>query len=435
MATTAKKLITILLALLLISASQTPFALAQGDLYITDDLVYFSENSFVENVPVMIYATAGNNSIEDLLGTIKFWNETLGTQISTDQPVSALAGSTDTVFASWYPPAGTQTVSITVYPWNNEGDDSSNNTVWKEIYVDYDTDGDGVGNTDDSDDDNDGYNDDEDDFPLDGNEWKDTDGDGLGNNTDTDDDNDGTTDEQDEMPLDFEETEDTDNDGIGNNADADDDGDRLADEYEVLIGTDPLNDDTDGDGTNDGEDDFPGDSEEWEDYDNDGIGDNADTDDDNDGVLDEEDTDPHNQGPTIDISGIPLIPLKNQEITIDASSSYDEDGEVQSYKWLTDDIEGQDYYFEAVYEETGKKTIQLTITDDSGESRTTDIIIRVYSPTFLIFLGLFIIILLSLAFYTISKYSPIAKLRTPVKTPVAKKKATTKKKKPTKKKS
>ena len=44
--------------------------------------------------------------------------------------------------------------------------------------------------------------------------------------------------------------------------------------------------DTDGDGVPNDEDAFPNDPSEWIDSDEDGIGDNADTDDDNDGILD-----------------------------------------------------------------------------------------------------------------------------------------------------
>ena len=63
---------------------------------------------------------------------------------------------------------------------------------------------------------------------------------------------------------------DTDNDGIGNNADTDDDGDGVADTADAF----PLNKD------------------ESVDTDGDGIGNNADTDDDGDGILDAADPDP-----------------------------------------------------------------------------------------------------------------------------------------------
>lgn len=406
---------------------------AGGDLYLSDSSVYFSTEYFVENTPVMIYATAGNDANTDLLGTIQFWNNTTGTQISSDQPISALAGSTDTVFVSWTPPAGTQQISITVYPWDSTGDDSSNNTIYRTVTVDYDTDGDGVGNNDDTDDDNDGTPDYEDAFPLNSGEWIDTDGDGIGNNADTDDDNDGTPDTEDEMPTDYNETLDTDGDGIGDNADSDDDGDGIPDTEEVY--TDPLDEDSDHDGVSDSEDAFPLDSEEWADYDNDGVGDNADPDDDNDGLSDDEDQYATNKGPIIRIDkGFP-IHLTGQTITIDATNSYDEDGQIGEFEWREGD---ETISTEGIYEmtslESGKRTLTLTVADNTGETRTAEVDIRVYSKGFVIFLGLFIIILLCLAFYIISRYSPRAKQAKPIKTEVVKavkatKKAPAKKKK------
>jgi len=74
----------------------------------------------------------------------------------------------------------------------------------------------------------------------------------------------------DAFPLDPSEWFDTDNDGIGNNADTDDDGDGVADT----------------------EDSFPLDSSEIMDTDGDGIGNNADMDDDGDGIPDREDLAP-----------------------------------------------------------------------------------------------------------------------------------------------
>ena len=77
-------------------------------------------------------------------------------------------------------------------------------------------------------------------------------------------DGDGIADIYDTFPNDAKESIDTDNDGIGNNADTDDDND----------------------GVDDNQDAFPLDVNESIDTDNDGIGNNADTDDDNDGILD-----------------------------------------------------------------------------------------------------------------------------------------------------
>ena len=89
------------------------------------------------------------------------------------------------------------------------------------------------------------------------------------------------------------ERDDTDGDGIGDNADQDDDGDDWSDALEEMCLTDALSAtsvplDTDSDGicdTIDEDDDddlvpdfddiFPLDSKEWEDLNNDGLGDNG----------------------------------------------------------------------------------------------------------------------------------------------------------------
>jgi len=170
--------------------------------------------------------------------------------------------------------------------------------IGRDPIVEYDSDGDGVGDATDPDDDNDTVLDPDDAFPTDATESEDTDGDGVGNNADFDDDNDGLSDEEeialgtntllgdtdsdgvsdltDDLPLDPLETVDTDSDGLGNNADTDDDGDSLSDDDEVGISTNPLVRDTDQDGVDDGDDLFPLDSAESADSDLDGVGDNAD---------------------------------------------------------------------------------------------------------------------------------------------------------------
>jgi VCBS repeat-containing protein len=85
-----------------------------------------------------------------------------------------------------------------------------------------------------------------------------------------DSDDDGVPDDDDEFPDDANETADSDDDGTGDNADTDDDND----------------------GTPDTEDAFPTDPAETLDTDDDGIGNNADTDDDGDGVADADDPAP-----------------------------------------------------------------------------------------------------------------------------------------------
>gem|GEM_PF-5656988 len=197
-----------------------------------------------------------------------------------------------------------------------------------------DTDNDGTGNNADTDDDNDSVLDTSDAFPLNASESVDTDSDGTGNNADTDDDNDSVLDASDAFPLDVTESVDTDNDGTGNNADTDDDGDGLSDANEALVGTNPLLTDsnnngtsdasedsdsdgvnnlaeqtkgtnpsladTDSDGVNDANDALPLNPSESVDTDNDGTGNNADTDDDGDSVLDTSDAFPLDPNESVD---------------------------------------------------------------------------------------------------------------------------------------
>jgi hypothetical protein len=107
-------------------------------------------------------------------------------------------------------------------------------------------------------------------------------GNGLLNQDDFPDrDGDGVADEVDAFPDDAAETADFDNDGIGNNADTDDDNDGVTDDVDQM----PFN------------------AAESLDSDADGIGNNADTDDDGDGVADDMDAFPLNFEESADTDG------------------------------------------------------------------------------------------------------------------------------------
>lgn len=93
---------------------------------------------------------------------------------------------------------------------------------------------------------------------------RDTDNDGVGDREDLDDDNDGVNDTQDQFPTDPSKTRDTDGDGIDDSVDSDDDNDGLYDFEEDKIGTNPKKYDTDGDGVGDKQDAFPLDPKRWE---------------------------------------------------------------------------------------------------------------------------------------------------------------------------
>ena len=117
-------------------------------------------------------------------------------------------------------------------------------------------------------------------------------------------DGDGVPDSSDVFPNDPSETSDFDGDGLGDNADTDDDND----------------------GVEDIEDAFPFDPTETTDTDGDGIGNNEDADDDNDGLSDEEElalgTDPE----LVDTDGDGVDDL-NDQYPLDPNESADSDGD------------------------------------------------------------------------------------------------------------
>ena len=157
-----------------------------------------------------------------------------------------------------------------------------------------DFDGDGICDPVDEDDDSDGVEDEEDDFPMDPEEWVDGDEDGVGNNADAfpedgtewnDSDADGVGDNSDVFPEDGTEWSDFDGDGVGDNSDvfienpwewSDSDGDGVGDNSDVFPERAGEWQDTDGDGFGENEDAFPLDVGEWNDTDGDGVGDNSD---------------------------------------------------------------------------------------------------------------------------------------------------------------
>ncbi len=213
----------------------------------------------------------------------------------------------------------------------NEYDCQSNPLDESSLPLDFDNDH--VCDIEDDDDDGDGTLDDFDPFPLDSTEWSDLDKDGIGDIKDKDDDGDSwddlvepncgsdpddansipadfdrdhicdilDVDDDDDLVLDIEdafplnptESKDNDGDGIGDNSDTDADGDSWPNSAELICVSDPLdsssmpNDydgdfncdlidpDDDNDNYIDIEDVFPKNSEEWEDLNKDGLGDNG----------------------------------------------------------------------------------------------------------------------------------------------------------------
>lgn len=280
---------------------------------------------------VRIYVTVHNNSYFDLSGVVKIYDEKTSSFIGADQPVSILSQGTDDVFIDWNADSiGQHLIAVRVTPWNSDGDNPSNNKVTKSVYVDVDSDRDGIGDASDPDDDNDGTPDVSDAFPHNPHESNDTDGDGIGDNEDEDDDGDGVSDIEDLFPTDPNESKDTDGDGIGDNKDL-----------------------------------FPYNSNEWLDSDADGIGDNADPDDAN-----------HGPQPFIQLSDSKVH--TKEVITFNALKSRDPDGEIVDYHWdFGDGTETTGAIIDHVFEKPGHFIVALRVVDNKGEFRTQEIEINV----------------------------------------------------------
>jgi hypothetical protein len=159
----------------------------------------------------------------------------------------------------------------------------------------------------------------------------------------TDSDNDGYQDGSDDFPNNPLEWFDTDSDSVGNNEDTDDDGDGIPDVEEDE--SDPINKNTDYDGYDDPVDEFPADSDEWSDHDNDGIGDNSDTDNDNDGYPDHmeknEGTDPYDHDSTPDDYDNDFSPdSTDNDIDGDGVINYYDDFPYNESEWEDNDMDG-----------------------------------------------------------------------------------------------
>ncbi|PIZ74276.1 hypothetical protein COY07_00920 [Candidatus Peregrinibacteria bacterium CG_4_10_14_0_2_um_filter_43_11] len=365
-----------------------------------EDVVFPS--TIIAGETVRLYATITNNSIYDLKGVVRFYDELAQEFIKTDQPISALAGGTDSVFVDWDSfVMGSHPISVRAVPWEEDPDNPDNNKITKTIYVDQDNDSDGIPNLTDPDDDNDGTPDTQDAFPFNPNESLDTDHDGIGNNEDTDDDNDGVSDIEDVFPLDSGESVDSDGDGVGDNSDA-----------------------------------FPNDPGEAYDSDHDGLGDNDDPDDNNHGpvavigssysgrsyrLVDNAETqgggngggiqpldmsaDNKNTGPMPPDAAIitPEKPLVSDVIkvsvgdliTFNALRSYDPDGNIASVEWSFDNESSQaGIVVEHAFRKVGVHTAKVKITDNKGEWREETITVKVMPGWVTILMGILFVILI-----------------------------------------
>lgn len=396
------------LSLLALSTLLIPVGIANaasGDLVLYENGITFDSTFFTEGTNIRIKASVQNHSPNDLLGSVRF--QTQDGVFGTDQPISALGGRSDDVFIDFTPGSfGYYDLTITVIPWDASDDNPNNNVVTKRIYVEQDTDMDGRPNSSDPDIDGDGVLNGDDAFPVYLAESLDSDGDGTGNNADGDDDNDSFEDTVDAMPLDPNFSKDMDSDGTADENDDDVDGDGVGNNQEVFLATDALNSDTDSDNVNDKNDEFPLDSNETIDSDGDGVGDNADDDIDGDGIPNSSDRFPYDNTQIALASEDTYYVDIGETLTLDASNSKDSEGSIVRYLWSfgsDDELEGQTV--EKTFDTKGVQTTVLSVTDEKGQTSSTEVKIRVLDYKFIFWSIMFSLILISIAFYVIYRYN------------------------------
>lgn len=253
--------------------------------------IWTSKKTFFVGDRIRIYTMVVNQQNTDVKGTVRFLANS--TEIGRETFTLTTGTNNQVVWTDWVVPEGDQRFSVEMSEAYTIDDNGQRRNVAIEsptaalepVYVDRDTDRDGIGNRTDPDDDNDGLSDldeiakgadplnpdtdgdgakDGEDFdPKDPTIGKavDTDRDGTPDIRDSDDDNDGIYD-HDEAGVSDPLKYDTDNDGLSDKEEktagtnpkkADTDGDGLLDKDEIRRGTDPKKTDSDGDGIKDGE--------------------------------------------------------------------------------------------------------------------------------------------------------------------------------------
>jgi len=91
---------------------------------------------------------------------------------------------------------------------------------------------------------------------------------------------------------------------------------------------------------------------------------------------------PENQKPVASFTFSPKNPSVNTEITFDASSSYDPDGQIVSYEWdFGDGSSGKGKIVKHSYSSEKQYAVSLKITDNGGKSNTTSVQITVGKTT------------------------------------------------------
>lgn len=179
-----KKISLLLLILALVGLWPLTVAAAAADAFITPSGFYILPPEPVEGQTARIYARVDLRTADDVQGVVAFFVD--GKQVGSAQSISIVGGRSDEVFVDWVPNHGGHFDFKAVVTLTSEEDANprDNAVAMKDLFVDYDTDGDKVPNSTDIDDDNDGLNDKEEvkigTDPL----KTDTDGDGLNDRVD-----------------------------------------------------------------------------------------------------------------------------------------------------------------------------------------------------------------------------------------------------------
>lgn len=127
------------------------------------DGIWLSDATPVENQPIRIYVAIHNTTVGDLEGTVHF---RVNDQLLDTMRINALSGRIIESWADWVPAAGTSTITVDLRRTELASTASGTQAVAvvqplteRTVFIDRDTDGDGLGNQVDDDDDNDGVND------------------------------------------------------------------------------------------------------------------------------------------------------------------------------------------------------------------------------------------------------------------------------------
>lgn len=125
--------------------------------------LWYSEETVFEDVPTRIYVALRNNTDHDLTGTVRFSVD--GSRIGSSD-VRALSGRLVEAWVDWTPEYGEHTVfaqvsnaELHIIGQGTQEIDIASMTAEETLFVDYDTDEDGIGNEKDTDDDGDGISD------------------------------------------------------------------------------------------------------------------------------------------------------------------------------------------------------------------------------------------------------------------------------------